>query len=202
MLTGVLIRHSCASSRMDVIPGVELEDEKYNVKQSLVRNKYAVMDESGTVVLRAKQKLFKVKEEFPFTDDAGNTLFTVKAQNLLDIKGDYAITTPDNEPIATLRKDFTLFVHKWQVLDTEGNQVAVIRSRNKILQVLRSVSGVIGLLFPNKYVIETPDGNEMGSIDGKFSIRDRYAISLPNAETAPREALIAAAIAVDALESN
>ncbi|GAA0309818.1 hypothetical protein [Halarchaeum salinum] len=41
------------------ISTVELDGDRYEVVQSLVRNKYAVRDSAGDVVLRGKQKLFK-----------------------------------------------------------------------------------------------------------------------------------------------
>ncbi|OTF09343.1 hypothetical protein [Halorubrum sp. SD612] len=42
------------------ISTVDLSDDRYEVTQSLVRNKYAVTDSAGDVVLRGKQKMFKL----------------------------------------------------------------------------------------------------------------------------------------------
>lgn len=47
------------------IAGIDLTDDRYTVEQSLLRNRYAASDADGNVVLRGKQKLFRVKEEFP-----------------------------------------------------------------------------------------------------------------------------------------
>jgi hypothetical protein len=40
------------------ISTVDLDDDRYEVTQSMVRNKYTVRDSAGDVVLRGKQKLF------------------------------------------------------------------------------------------------------------------------------------------------
>jgi len=50
------------------IQGLDLTDDSYVVEQSLIRNKYKAMDRAGNVVIRGKQKMFKLKEEFPFVD--------------------------------------------------------------------------------------------------------------------------------------
>jgi uncharacterized protein YxjI len=190
-------------SRTDVIAGVDLTDDEYHVAQSLIRNKFKVTDTDGNLVLRAKQKLFKMKEEFPFVDADGNEVFTVKAQKVLDVAGDYSIVESGSEdPIAVLGKNFTLFKHEWTVKDPDTDQVwAEIESRSALVEFLRGLIGLFALL-PHKYTIETPDGGHIGSIEGQFSIRDRYDIKIDDAGEIPKEAIVAAAIAVDALEGN
>jgi uncharacterized protein YxjI len=187
----------------DVIQGVDLTDDEYHVQQSLIRNKFTVTDTDGTLVLRAKQKLFKMKEEFPFVDADGNEVFTVKAKNLLDVAGDYTIVESGSEdPIAVLGKNFTLLKHEWTVKDPDTDDVwAVIESRGALVEFLRLKVPFMGLL-PHKYTIETPGGTHVGAIEGQLSIRDKYDITIDNAGNIPKEALVAAAIAVDALEGN
>jgi uncharacterized protein YxjI len=190
-------------TRTDVIGGIDLTDDTYHVAQSLIRNKFKVTDTDGNVVLRAKQKLFKMKEEFPFVDADGNEVFTVKAQNLLDVAGDYTIVEAGTEdPIAVLGKNFTLLKHEWTVKDPETDEVwAEIESRSAVVELLRGLVSLFALL-PHRYTIETRDGAHIGSIEGKLSIRDRYDINIDDSGDIPKEALVAAAIAVDALEGN
>jgi uncharacterized protein YxjI len=57
----------------------------------LVRNKYKATDRTGQTVIRGKQKMLKMKEEFPFVDPQGNEVFTVKAAGVIDVAGNYAI---------------------------------------------------------------------------------------------------------------
>jgi hypothetical protein len=73
------------------ISTVDLNDDRYVVKQPRIRNKYVVRDSAGDIVLRGKQKLFKMKEEFPFVTGDGDDAFTVKAGGILDVAGSYAM---------------------------------------------------------------------------------------------------------------
>lgn len=183
------------------LSGIDFPDEKYILKQRAVRNAYKLYDSSGEEVLSAKQKLLKMKEEFPFKDPDGNEIFSVKAENVLDIAGDYAIVdSGTDEKIAVLRKEFTLLVHRWHVMDAEGNNIAKIESRGKIVGLLRALTDIANLL-PHRYNVEDEEGTQIGSIQGKFSIRDRYEINIDQ-EVEGREAIIAAAVTIDALEGN
>ena len=90
------------------IQGVDLTDDSYTVEQSLIRNKYAASDADGNTVLRGKQKMFKMKEEFPFTDDDGNDVFTVKAGGIIDVAGNYVLSDAQTgEDLVVLDNDFS-----------------------------------------------------------------------------------------------
>lgn len=142
-----------ADAHADVIAGIDLDAEEYTVEQSLVRNKYAVYGPDGALLLKTRQKLFKMKEEFPFED-------------------------PDGDRV-----------------------LATISSESALIEALRNISTLFNLL-PHTYTIEGPDGEELGAIEGHFSLRDRYTIRLGDTGDAPREGLVAACVAIDALEGN
>lgn len=194
---------SAEEAEADVIGGIDLDGEEYTVEQSLVRNKYKVYGPDGDLVLKSKQKLFKMKEEFPFQDADGNVVFRVKAEGILDVAGDYTITDEaTEEPIAVLGKNFTLFKHVWKVRSPDDERLlATISSGSTIVEVLRSISSLFNLI-PHTYTIEGPDGEDLGSIEGQFSLRDRYTIHLGDTGEVPREAMVAACVAIDALEGN
>ncbi|GGL33682.1 hypothetical protein GCM10009037_16620 [Halarchaeum grantii] len=185
------------------ISTVELEDDRYEVVQSLVRNKYAVRDSTGEVVLRGKQKLFKLKEQFPFVDADGNDVFTVKAGGVLDVAGNYAIVdAATGEEVVVLDEDYSLFAENWTVRDPDtGAALATITSKNKLLEVLRHFVGAAGLI-PHKYEIADAEGDHVGSIDGQFSLRDAYTVTIDDASDVPKEAVVAAACVLDALEGS
>ena len=194
---------SAFESRAYDISTVDLDDDRYEVKQSAIRNKYVVRDSAGNVVLRGKQKLFKMKEEFPFVTGDGQDAFTVKAGGIMDIAGNYAITDAGTgEEIVVLDEDLSLFVENWTVRDPEtGESLATIRSKNKLLSALRHLISVANLV-PNKYEIFDADGNHVGDIEGQFSLRDTYTVSIDDASNVPKEAVIAAACILDALENQ
>jgi len=189
-------------SQKGVLTGVDLTDEQYTVEQAYVRNKYQVFEESGELVLRAKQKLFRMKEEFPFVDADDEPVFTVKASGIIDIAGDYSIVDETTgETVAVLDKNFTLLKHVWQVRGPDGAELARIESQSAALEFLRGLS-ILTAIIPHRYDITGPGGTQYGSIEGQLSIRDRYDITIQETGDAPREALVAAAIAIDALEGN
>ena len=185
------------------ISTVDLDDDKYEVKQSVIRNKYAVRDSTGNIVLRGKQKMFKMKEEFPFVTGNGEDAFTVKAGNILDVAGNYTIKDlGTGEDIIVLDEDLSLFVENWTIRDPEtGKTLATIKSKNKLLSALRHLISIANLV-PNKYEIFDADGNHVGNIEGKLSIRDTYTVTIDDASNIPKEAVIAAACILDALENK
>jgi uncharacterized protein YxjI len=187
----------------DTIPGVDLTGDTYVVKQNLVRNKYRVFDGDDRLVLRAKQKLFKMKEEFPFVNADGEDVFTVKAGGILDIAGDYTLTPAgSDEPLAILDKNFTIFKHVWKVRDPHDERVlATIESGSVLLEAARNLVGILSII-PHSYTITGPDGEELGSLEGRLSLKDTYDLHIGDVGDAPKEAIVASAVAIDALEGN
>jgi uncharacterized protein YxjI len=185
------------------ISTVDLDDDRYEVTQSAIRNKYVVRDSAGDVVLRGKQKMFKMKEEFPFVTGDGEDAFTVKAGGIMDIAGNYAITDAGTgEEVVVLDEDLSLFVENWTVRDPDtGESLATIRSKSKPLAALRHLVAVANLI-PNKYEIFDADGDHVGDIEGQFSLRDTYTVSIDDASAVPKEAVVAAACVLDALENQ
>jgi len=194
---------SDAESSAYDISTVDLDDDRYEVKQPAIRNKYTVRDSTGEVVLRGKQKMFKLKEEFPFVTGDGEDAFSVKAGGIMDIGGNYAITDAGTgEEVVVLDEDYSLFVENWTIRDPEtGEALATIRSKNKLLSALRHLVGAANLI-PNKYEIFDADGGHVGDIEGKFSLRDAYTVTIDDASDVPKEAVIAAACILDALENK
>lgn len=184
------------------IPGVDLTDDTYVVKQHLVRNKYRVFDDSDELILRAKQKLFRMKEEFPFVNADGEDVFTIKASNIIDIAGDYSLIPADSdEPVVVLQKNLTLLKHVWKVRDPEDDRIlARIESGSRAIELLRGF-GPLGFI-PHSYTIEDATGTTLGSLEGRLAIKDTYDLEIGDVGDAPKEAIVAAVVAIDALEGN
>ncbi|WP_435180233.1 LURP-one-related/scramblase family protein [Halorussus sp. AFM4] len=185
------------------IAALDLTDDEYTVVQSPIRNKYKAYDAAGDLVLRGKQKLFKLKEEFPFVDAEGNPAFTVKAGGVFDFAGDYALVDDrTGETVVVLDRNFTFVVDKWTLRDPDtGNPVAEITSKSRLVSFLRHLSELFGLI-PHEYEITAPDGRHVGTIDGRFSLKDTYDVTIDDDAGIPKEAVVAAAMVVDAIEGN
>ena len=188
----------------DGISTIDLTDNEYTVEQSLIRNKYKAMDRTGQTVIRGKQKMLKMKEEFPVVDAQGRDVFTVKAAGVLDIAGNYAIIdSATDEEVAILDNDYSILQDTWKVRDAQTEApVAKIESRGAAVTIARNMIPFFGPLIPHKYEITDANGNHVGSIDGQFSFRDRYEISIDDASSVPKETVIAAAMVIDALQGN
>ncbi len=184
----------------DTLKQLDLSDNKYILRQKAIRNAYTLENSRGKEILKSKQKLFKMKEKFPFLDSNGNEVFSIEAQNLMDIAGDYAVTDPKGDKMATLSNEFTLLTHVWHIKDEDESVIAVIRSRGKLFGLLRGFIDIMEF-FPHKYTIEDSDEAEIGQIQGKFGIRDKYVIDLDEG-VERKELVLACAVAVDALEGN
>jgi len=185
------------------IAGIELGDDSYTVEQSLIRNKYKAMDAAGNVVLRGKQKMLKMKEEFPFTDGNDTDVFTVKAGGIIDVAGNYVLTDAQTgEDLVILDNDYSIFQDTWKIRDArDESKIAEINSRGALVTLARNLVPFGGWI-PHKYEITDLDGNHVGSIDGQFSLKDRYEITIDDASTVPKEPIVAAAMVIDAIQGN
>ncbi|RXK46313.1 LURP-one-related/scramblase family protein [Halorientalis pallida] len=192
-----------AISREYDIEGLELSDDSYTVEQSLIRNKYEAMDSDGGVVLRGKQKLFKLKELFPFVDDQGEDVFEVEATGMLDVAGNYVLRdSRTDEDLVVLDNDFSIFRDTWTIRDADdGRELARIDSRGAVVTLARNLLP-LGWLIPHEYEITDATGAHVGTIAGQISLRDRYEITVDDASEVPKEPIVAAAMVIDAIQGN
>lgn len=190
------------SETRDVIGDLDLSADHYVIKQSLVRNKYAVTDGDGNPVLKGKKKRFKIKEEFPFTNPAGDVVFRIKARSILDVAGNYELVDEQSgETFAVIEKKYTMFKHVYNIRSSDGRLLARIESQSAVVMALKSFSEALSVL-PHSYSITGPDGERIGSISERLSLRDIFDVHVGETGDAPREAIVAAAIAIDALEED
>ncbi|MDS0277803.1 hypothetical protein NDI85_08350 [Halomicroarcula sp. S1AR25-4] len=185
------------------IQGIELTDDTYTVEQSLVRNKYKAMDAAGNVVLRGKQQMFKLKEKFPFVDADDNEVFEVNAGGIIDVAGNYVLTdSQTGEDVVVLDNDYSILQDTWKVRDAQTEEkLAEINSRGAMVTLARNVLP-FGHWIPHKYEITDQNGDHVGNIDGQFSLKDRYEITIDDASSVPKEPIIAAAMVIDAIQGN
>lgn len=185
------------------IRGVDLSGERYTVEQSLLRNQYTASDADGNTVLEGSKKLFRLKEQFPFTDTRGEEVFEVRAESVVDVAGDYVLTdSRTGEEVVILDNDYSTFRDTWTVRDADTEAaLAKITSRGALVTLARHYLP-LGRLIPHRYEITGPDGTHVGSIDGQFSVRDRYEITVDDASDVPAEATVAAAMVIDAIQGH
>lgn len=185
------------------LAGVDLGDDSYTVVQSLVRNKYEATDSAGNVVLRGKQKLLQMREQFPFTDDEGTEVFEVNAGGIVDVAGNYVLTDAQtDEDLVILDNDYSIMRDTWKIRDADTEaKLAEISSRGALVTTARNVIP-FGHWIPHKYEITDQDGDHVGSIEGQFSLKDTYEVVVDDASDVPTEPVVAAAMVIDAIGNN
>ncbi len=136
------------------IEGIELTDDRYTVEQGLIRNKFRALDDDGDVVLRGKQKMLKLKEQFPFVDGDDEEVFEVNAGSMLDVAGDYTLTdSRTDEDVVVLDNDYSLLQDTWKIRDADTEaKLAEINSRGALTTMARNLLP-LGELIPHKYEI-------------------------------------------------
>ena len=182
---------------------IELTDDSYTVEQGLIRNKFRALDADGNLVLRGKQKMLKLKEQFPFVDADGEEVFEVNAGSMLDVAGDYTLTDAEtDEDLVILDNDYSLLQDTWTIRDADTEaRLAEINSRGALTTMARNIVPFGGWI-PHKYEITDADGEHVGNIDGQLSIRDRYEVTIDDASDVPTEPVVAAAMVIDAIQGN
>ncbi|MFB6227958.1 MAG: LURP-one-related/scramblase family protein [Halobacteriales archaeon] len=186
------------------IRGVDLSGDEYTVVQSPVRNKYRAEDPDGNVVVRGKEKMLKLKEEFPFVDADGNEVFTIKASSMSDVASNYVLKDAQTgEDIVILDNEFDSFQDTWKIRNAKTEaKIAEINSRGAAVTFARQALPFGGMIFPHKYEITDLEGDHVGDISGQLSLRDTYDISIDDASGVPKEAIVAAAMVIDAIQGN
>ncbi|WP_247001755.1 hypothetical protein [Halosolutus gelatinilyticus] len=183
------------------IDRIDFTDDSYTVEQNLTRNKYEALDSNGETVLQGKQETFKLKEKFPFTNPSGEEVFTIDAQQVRDVAGDYVLSeSKTGKEIVILDNDYSIIQDTWRIRDAETEDVLAEINSRKFVDLFRN--GLLGNLIPHKYEITDGDGGHVGSISGQISMKDRYEIKIDNTINVPKEPIVAAAMVIDAIQEN
>ena len=175
----------------------------YEVRQRFsIGTKYVVYEgDDGTPILESKQKKFRLKEDFRFTDPgSGEERFRVKADSVLDVAAGYDIVdVTTGERVGTVRRSaWSFFQHEYALVDPEGTTVAFLREDNPLMAALRRF---VSTLIPFSYDIVSPSGEKIGDVGEQFSFRDKYSIDLYDDAIDPRLAVVGTVV-VDAIEDN
>ncbi|QLG27960.1 hypothetical protein HUG10_10505 [Halorarum halophilum] len=176
------------------------EGSRYEVRQKIaIGNKY-VISEGGEDILQSAQKKLRLKEDFRFTDvDGGEELFKVKADSVLDTAAAYDIEdSRTGERVGSVKRSvMSMFKHEYQLLGPDGNVVATVKEDSWLRAFVRRQ---LTTWLPFAYGVEASDGSEVGRIEGAFSLRDRYSVTVTG-DVDPR-LLVIAAVVIDAIEGN
>jgi uncharacterized protein YxjI len=182
-------------------------------KVTLMVNRYEVFadngGEPGPLVAFVEQKRMAFKEQVTiYTDSTKNQVLAgFRARKVIDLGSGYDVVDGAGQSIALFRKDFgkSLINSTWH-LDQPNAPTATGRERNHGIAVLRRIWGFLPLVnnipFPFRYHFDfARDGQPVFSVDKKTWVRDHYLIQIADPYI-DRRAVIAQAVAVDALQSR
>jgi uncharacterized protein YxjI len=182
-------------------------------KVTLMVNRYEVFaddnGEPGQLVAFVEQKRMAFKEQVTiYTDSSKNQVLAgFRARKVIDLGSGYDVLDGGGQPIGLFRKDFgkSLMNSTWH-LDLANAPTATGRERNQGVAILRRIWGLLPLVnnipFPFRYHFDfARDGQPVFSVDKKTWVRDHYLIQIADPQV-DRRAVIAQAVAVDALQSR
>ena len=171
-------------------------------KLTLMVNRYEIRavgpdGQPGDLMAIAQQKRLAFKEQVTFYTDEQRTraVFSFKARQRLDLGAGYDVFDERGEAIGYFKKDFgasllrsTFHLHGPYGLDAVGQE------RNQAVAIIRRV---VNLPFTFHFDF-TQDGRPVMHVDRQFSMRDRYAVQVPDQRLDFRLAA-AMTVALDAL---
>src|SRR3954466_7708718 len=173
-------------------------------------------DKPGEPLCFVEQKRFKFKEDIRFyTDESKATeLFRIKARQRFDPRARYDITAADGAKIGEIQKVFgkSLIRSAFQLLDANGQEVAVARERNIFVALFRRLVGLVPYVgdyadwLPIAYHFDFRRGDaELGSHNRKrWSFRGVYSIDMSGdpQHSIDRRLVLAIAVGMDALQAR
>jgi hypothetical protein len=167
---------------------------------------------AGGPIAYVRQKRMAIKEDIGFYADESETqlLFRIKARSMIDIGGRYDVTDASGARIGVLEKVFgkSLLRSTWRILDAEEQEIAVVQERSVPMAILRRAIDFVpdfGGLIPIPYNFDfLVDGEQVGRMDRKFQLRDRYVLDLSGdpEKRIDRRLAIAMAIGLDTLQNR
>ena len=167
----------------------------------------------GGPIAYVRQKRMAIKEDIRFFADEEETteLFRIKARRMLEIGGNYDVTTPDGQKIGVLQKVFgrSLFRSTWRILDEHESVLATGQERSFFLAIARRLIDFVPYVgeyipIPYNFELNDPEGKRIGGMDRKFQIRDKYVLDLSDdrERKLDRRLAIALAIGLDTLQNR
>ena len=136
-------------------------------------------------------------------EDKNNEWLMIKQKNVVDSWGGFDIFDPKtNEHLGTIRRKFwkSLFRTKWELLDSQGQNIGVMQEDSLGYAIARRVFLAI---LPKKYTISTIGNNHPITMRQKFNpIIRKLVVNIPPSHTFDRRYIAGLAIVVAALDGR
>jgi hypothetical protein len=157
----------------------------------------SLTDARGTLVMYAKQKMFKLKEAVTVFADREQTrpLFKIAADRVLDISARYHITDPGGVEVAAIkRQGMRSFWRAHYEIEAGGRPAYTVREESAWTKVMDGLLGEIpilsfftGFFFNPAYLVTHPDGRQVLRVakqkaffEGHFQIQQTGTDDVPD----------------------
>ena len=167
---------------------------------------------AGGPVAYVRQKRMAIKEDIRFFADEQETqeAFRIKARSIFDIgSARYDVADSQGMPIGVLEHVFgkSLLRSTWRVTDADGGEVMTAQERSLPMAIARRVTDLIPYaeLLPIPYNFDfLMNGRNVGHMNRKFQLRDRYVLDLSgdHERLLDRRLAIALAVGLDTLQNR
>ena len=174
-------------------------------KLTLMVNRYEIRaagpdGAQGQLMAMAQQKRMAFKEQVTFYSDEQRTqpVFSFKARKAIDLGSGYDVYDAAGAPLGFFRKDFGKSLLRSTFHLSGPGLEATGQERNQVIAIIRRV---VDFPFAFHFDFQDPAGQLVMSVERQFSVRDRYAVTVPDQRLDFRLAA-AMAVALDALMSR
>lgn len=154
-------------------------DDRFQHNSYLVREKilkllggaFHVYDPSGNVVMYAKQKAFKLKEDIRlYESEAMQTeILRIHARNIIDFSATYdVIDASTEEVIGSLRRSGlkSILKDEWVVMNGQGEEIGKIHEDSQLMALLRRF---LTNLIPQTYHVYNNSGDAIVEMKRNFN---------------------------------
>lgn len=173
----------------------------------------------ASLVAFAQQKRLAFKEKVSFYSDETkqNLVFTLRAEKVMDVHGNYFVEDPSGSRIGAFKKQFkrSLINSTWNILDSNNTPTLVVSESNSVLAVVRRYGGYLPFIgfiselvtafLRYHFIFKKPESGEVRGTYTKTTLfRDHYSLDMDEDTYAAHDwrVLAAMAVALDALQSR
>lgn len=149
-----------------------------------------VTDASGQLIAYVKQKAFKLKEDVTIFADEGQLqpLYRMNANRILDFNANYNITTPNGQPLGSIRRPGMRSIWKanYPISDPSGAEIGMIHEESAWVKVMDAMLGEVpvlgmftGYFFNPAYLVDVRGQTVLylkkqpAMFEGKFTVEQR-----------------------------
>ena len=169
------------------------DSDLYQVKQKgLTLGKKYTVEESGRKILESREKEPDLKRGFVLYSDEDEPVLELTGDQHLDAPTSFTLLSRDKEIIGGFQRHWSFLSHDWHIIGPDNNIVGIVEQKNNFMGLMRRF---VFEFLPFRFRMTSQEGEKLGRITGRFSVRDNYTVELKDGLD-PRLA-VAAAVLID-----